>query len=186
VEFDVEKDEAGKFKATNVTLPGGQPVKPPPKREPRAPSADQENGDGAAAAPSGGRGGGRRRISGRSGPGGRGRGGSGTSGPRPPPKEAFHSVMTDAAKETVKSKGIDLGTKLTIDLALGDSRVKLGQGGYCSYCTKDAKVYEGTFTCDENGAIQFEWARALVCTGGTWSPTDASTGMKSLSLTGGT
>jgi hypothetical protein len=207
----VETDEAGKYKATNVTLVGGSPVKPPPpppRREPRVRSDEggtDENGGGGGGGgrgrgggAGGGRGGGRRFTRGRRTPdkptgetsatttelsGDL----SNTRGDQPRErKDAFHFIMTAEAKEMVKQKGIELGTKLTIDLALGDARVKLGQGGYCSCCTSSAHVYEGTFTCDENGNVVFTWARALVYSGTAWTPADPSSGIPALSLTRGT
>jgi hypothetical protein len=180
VEFDVEKEESGKFKAVNVTAPGGGPLKPPPKREPRVKAEPaegdelKESGDenGEKSARGSRRGGGR---------GGRGKKSTGEKKVDPP----FHDVINDEVKQQIEATGIELVKKNTIDVALGIARIKLGRGGYCGYCSSDATVAEGTYTCDEQGVVTFDWKLAIEYSGDKWIPSDTSKLMPTLSLVAG-
>jgi hypothetical protein len=180
VEFDVEKEESGKFKAVNVTAPGGGPLKPPPKREPRVKTEPaegdelKESGDenGEKSARGNRRGGGR---------GGRGKKSTGEKKVDPP----FHDVIADEVKQQIEATGIELVKKNTIDVALGGARIKLGRGGYCGYCSSDATVAEGTYICDEQGVVTFDWKLAIEYSGDKWIPSDISKLMPTLSLVAG-
>jgi hypothetical protein len=183
VEFDVEKEESGKFKAVNVTAPGGGPLKPPPKREPRVkaePTETDETGElkenSDENAEKTGRG--NRRGGGR---GGRGKKSTGEKKVDPP----FHDIINDEVKQMIEEKGIELVKKNTIDVALGGARIKLGRGGYCGYCSSDAIVAEGTYTCDEQGVVAFDWKLSVEYSGDGWIAADASKIMPSLSLVAG-
>jgi hypothetical protein len=184
VEFDVEKEESGKFKAVNVTAPGGGPLKPPPKREPRVkaePTEGDETGElkennGDENAEKTGRG--NRRGGGR---GGRGKKSTGEKKVDPP----FHDIINDEVKQMIEEKGIELVKKNTIDVALGGARIKLGRGGYCGYCSSDAVVAEGTYICDEQGVVTFDWKLSVEYIGDGWQAADVSKIMPTLSLVAG-
>jgi len=171
VEFEVEKEESGKLKAINVTAPGGGSLKPPPRdrrRRGRKGKGSGESGDEAVSGDEEGKKG-----------GGRNGGKKKESKPREPP---FHSVIEDTVKEKIAAKGVDLGQKMTIDVAHGESRVKLGQGGYAGLAHAGGMVGEGTYTCDAKGNVSFKWERCLEYKDGAWSKGDTGKLMKSMSL----
>jgi len=175
VEFEVEKEESGKLKAINVTAPGGGSLKPPPRdrrRRGRKGKGSGESGDEAVSGDEEGKKG-----------GGRNGGKKKESKPREPP---FHSVIEDTVKEKIAAKGVDLGQKMTIDVAHGESRVKLGQGGYAGLAHAGGMVGEGTYTCDAKGNVSFKWERCLEYKDGAWSKGDTGKLMKSMSLVSGT
>lgn len=101
---------------------------------------------------------------------------------REPP---FHDSINEAAKEAITGKGIELGQKMTIDVAIGDTRIKLGQGGYAGLAHSSGMVGEGTYICNENGVVTFDWERCLEFIGGSWTSGSTSKLMTSLSLTAG-
>lgn len=178
MEFDVEKEESGKLKAVNVTAPGGGSLKPPPRdrrrRSGRKGKGSGESGDEAV-------------VSGDEGAkksgGGRNGGKKKETKPREPP---FHSVIEVDVKEQITAKGLELGQKMTIDVANGDARVKLGQGGYAGMALESGLVAEGTYTCDEKGTVTFTWERCLEYKDGEWSPGDTEKLIKTMSLVSGT
>lgn len=105
------------------------------------------------------------------------------STPREPP---FHNPIPENVKSDIaNSKGIKL-VRNTVDVALGGSRIKLGQGGYASLVDATKIVGEGTFTCDAAAQITFKWERCLDMSSGAWAPGDASKLVKSISLAKGT
>jgi hypothetical protein len=85
----------------------------------------------------------------------------------------------------IAATGIELVKKNTIDVALGGARIKLGRGGYCGFCSSDATVAEGTYTCDEQGIITFSWTVAIEFSDGKWNKKDVSNLMATLSLAAG-
>jgi cold shock CspA family protein len=197
VEFEVEKEDSGKLKAINVTSPGGGPIKPP-SRERKArirkerPGKNDDNADSAgegkdaAVSDDGGEDGNT---------GGKGRAPGRRRNPRPPRKNGdsadgpkkereapFHDVINEETKNKITEKGVALGQKMTVDVALGDARVKLGQGGYAGLAHASGMVGEGTYKCDENGAITFDWERCLIFADGNWAKADTSELMPSMSL----
>lgn len=200
VEYEIEKEESGKLKAINVTAPGGASIKPPKRERKRLPRKGKEegaNGDEAEAevaaddeadADGAKEGGGAGRSNGRR-KGGRSRktpdGEVKTAEPKPrvPP---FHDVINEEAKNSIKAKGVDLGRKMTVDVAFGDLRIKLGQGGYAGLASAKGTIGEGTYTCDDNGLISFTWERCLAFADGKWTSADVGTLVGSLSLANGT
>ena len=127
-------------------------------------------------------------------------GGEGTAGeggatsnnsttPREPP---FHSHFSEDLRTQISNKGIVLGNRTTIDVALAPhARIKLGQGGYAGICLQTAIVGEGTYVCDPSGAlVTFTWLRALKCSADgdavAWKPYDATQLLPSFSLLDGT
>lgn len=100
---------------------------------------------------------------------------------REPP---FHSVISDDVKAKISDKGVEL-VRNTVDVALGDSRIKLGQGGYASIVESKGVVGEGSYTCDESAKVNFNWDKSLVFEGGEWKLGDITKLMGSLSLADG-
>ena len=112
-----------------------------------------------------------------------------SSTPREPP---FHSHFSEDLRTQISNKGIVLGNRTTIDVALAPhARIKLGQGGYAGICLQTAIVGEGTYVCDPSGAlVTFTWLRALKCSADgdavAWKPYDATQLLPSFSLLDGT
>lgn len=179
----MEKEEdTGKLKAINVTAPGGGAIKPPPRERKRRPLKGKSSGGGAAAS-SGDEAAAPSDEKKNGGGGGKKDGGKpvASSGREPP----FHDIIGADAKAKIKEKGVDLGRKMTIDVALGDARIKLGQGGYAGLALASAVVGEGTYTCDESANVNFTWERCLECKDGKWIPGDSGKLLKSFSLANG-
>jgi cold shock CspA family protein len=171
VEFETEKDENGKLKAVNVTGVGGAPLVPPKreKRRQRKPKKDAEGSGGEVG-----------EI--KNSNGGKGRQ-NGRKEKEPVKKEPpFHDVIKPEIRTKITDKGIKL-VRNTVDISLGGSRVKLGQGGYASLVDANGMIGEGSYTCDENAKVVFAWERCLEFTGGKWQKADASKLVASLSLT---
>ena len=175
VEFEVEQEEeTGKYKAINVTAPGGGPLTPPPRgsRGPKQRRSTAEGGGGE---------------SGEGQDNANGGTAEGNKSPRKPKVPPFHADLDDDVKEKiVETAGIELGpTKTTVDVAQGGARIKLGQGGYCAYCNTDALVGEGTYTCDSRGVVTFAWERSLEFVDGKWVEGETSKLPQTLTLTDG-
>jgi len=173
VEFEIEKEESGKLKAMNVTAPGGGPVKAPKRDRKRGPRKGGRGGgggdaDGAAAEPAAAA------TNGKS-----GGGAAKEKSVREPP---FHDVINEEAKAKITGKGVELGRKMTIDVALDQARIKLGQGGYAGLAHGSGMVGEGTYVCDSDGLVQFTWERCLKHADGKWSLGDTSALIQSFSL----
>ncbi|GAX25412.1 cold shock domain protein A [Fistulifera solaris] len=167
VEFEVEKDDSGKLKAINVTGKDGALLEPPSrdKKRIRKPKAGGNSGDEKTSAKS-------------DKPNGKGKGEKKAAPTREAP---FHSVIPDDLKAKISEKGVKL-VRNTVDVALGGSRIKLGQGGYASIVDAKGVVGEGSYTCDESAKISFNWEKSLVFEGGAWKLGDVSKLLGSLSL----
>jgi len=193
VEFTLEKDGEGKYKATNITAPGGAPLEPPSREDRQAArkaarasgGGGKNNGDsGGEGGKEGGGGGGGRSGRNRRGTRSKKSGGGGGSGTAEPP---FHHVISDETKEKIKTeRGLDLAMKSTVDVKSGDKRIKLGQGGYAGYADANGTIAEGTYTCAADATITFTWERCLKFEGGAWKSSDAGSLFTSLSLLDGT
>lgn len=182
VEFDVETEPSGKLKAMNVTSPGGQSIKAPKrdrKRLPRKPNNGgnavengnvNENSAAPTAAASKEKNGRAAKPIGSS------------SAPRTPRVPPFHDVLTEDVKASIAAKGVDLGRKMTIDIALGGARIKLGQGGYAGLADARGMVGEGTYVCDEAGFVSFAWERCLLYSDGQWKSASIDSLLPSFSL----
>jgi hypothetical protein len=197
VEFDIETEPSGKLKAMNVTSPGGLSIKPPkrerkqrvPRKSDAGAAVSAENGDnhesttaaaGENVAPNG-----NNERNGRkkkpvvkkavAAPVER----TSTKPPRDPP---FHDKLTDDVKASIAAKGVDLGRKMTIDIALGGARIKLGQGGYAGLADARGMVGEGTYVCDPAGNVSFIWERCLLYSDGSWKATTTDSLLPSFSL----
>jgi hypothetical protein len=138
-----------------VTSVGGEPLVPPPreKRRRKPKTADGDKPKEGAAPKA--------------------------KSPREPP---FHAVLSEEIKAEIAAKGLQM-VRNTVDLAIGDARIKLGQGGYASLVEKSGIVGEGSFVCDEAGQVVFTWERCLQMANGAWQVGDVSQLMSSLSLT---
>lgn len=81
-------------------------------------------------------------------------------GPVKPAEPFWHDSLDEGIKDRLKEKGIRTTTG-TIDVALDDSRVKLGTHGYASAAHADGIIGEGKFVCDVNGTATFTWEHCL-------------------------
>jgi len=202
VEFEVEKEaESGKYKAINVTAPGGGSIKPPTRERRRNDGRrgdlqdDTKEDSGEAYAPTSGtteeKGAADGRQQGRNNRRGAARKTGDAvkrtervdnGGERKEAEPPFHDKINDDVKEKIKGHGIELGRKSTVDIAYGDARIKLGQGGYAGLALANGVVGEGTYSCDEKGVVSFDWKRALTFSDGAWTPSGPEQLIKSLSL----
>lgn len=141
VEFEIGYDEDGKPKAENVTAPGGGPCSGPRKsrvyqNRRRRPTKNGDGNDGA-------------KDSAKSAP-------TKTREPQP----LWHDILSDEVKQALKDKDIRTSTG-TIDISLGNARIKLGTRSYASIATEDKILAEGTYECDSDGHASFQWKRAI-------------------------
>ncbi len=60
----------------------------------------------------------------------------------------------------LEEKGIRTGTG-TIDVSVGEARVKLGTNGYSSVAHAEGVLGEGSFTCDVEGNATFTWDHCI-------------------------
>ena len=162
VEFEIGHDDDGKVTAVSVTAPGGGPCSGPRKnRRPR----DRRDGNGAR---SGGN-----RI---------------TRGPAKPKEPFWHDVLSSGVKSALQEKGIRTSTG-TLDVSVGDARVKLGTRGYSSMAHAGGIIAEGTFTCEADGNANFTWDHCITfdSASGQWISTadKAAQLLASLSLSDG-
>ncbi|KAL7541417.1 hypothetical protein ACHAXR_010912 [Thalassiosira sp. AJA248-18] len=144
VEFEIGHDDDGKAKAVSVTAPGGGPCFGPRKSRP-----NPRRRDGGRAARTTARG-------------------------PPKPKEPFwHETLNEGVKGMIEEKSIRTSTG-TIDVSVGDARVKLGTNGYSSVAHADGVLAEGSFTCDEEGISTFNWEHIITFdkSGGQWVATE--------------
>ena len=185
-----------------MTSPGGVSIKPPKrerKRAPRKPNdndANGENGDSHDAAPvvddvvapNNKERNGRKKKPNKKAPAAEATTAEGgaTTSERPPRDPPFHDQLTEDVKASIAAKGVDLGRKMTIDIALGGARIKLGQGGYAGLADARGMVGEGTYTCDPAGNVSFVWERCLLFSDGIWKATTTDSLLPSFSLPKGT
>lgn len=141
VEFEIGHDDDGKAKAVNVTAPGGGPCTGVRSRR-RQGGGGGGGGNNSKPAP---------RNQNRRGPA--------------KPKEPFwHESLNEDVKNILKEKDIRTTTG-TIDVAVGDARVKLGTQGYASVAHAAGIIGEGTFACSENGVATFTWEHCISYSG---------------------
>lgn len=134
VEFEIGHDDDGKVKAISVTAPGGGPCFGP--RKPRV-NRRRENKDGSGGDSS-----------------------NSARGPAKPKDPFWHESLEDGVKSMLEEKNIRTTTG-TIDVSVGDSRVKLGTNGYSSMAHAEGVLAEGSFTCDTDGNAAFTWEHCI-------------------------
>jgi len=105
-------------------------------------------------------------------------------GDKKAPQAHWHDSLSDAVKAEMNTKSIRTSTG-TIDIAVGPARIKLGTRGYCSMATADKILAEGTFACDKDGNLAFEWTHAIQFNEDWNELEDKSSLLKSLSLGSG-
>lgn len=179
MEFGVENDESGKIKAVNVTEPGGAPIKPPPRKErkprnnkKRDTEATGEGENKEESAPSAEEGDEKAKK----------QNGKRNSNNAPP----FHDVIESDVKSEMEKNGLKLGRKTVVDLAMQESRIRLGENGNASIVLAAGVIGEGSFTCDAKGSVTFTWEHVLEYVDDKWVPGGMDKLMKSLSLVSGT
>jgi hypothetical protein len=145
VEFEIGHDDDGKVKAVSVTAPGGGPCTGVRKsRRPRERREGGGNNNGGGKAPAA-----------------RAERGS------PKPKEPFwHEILSDDVKGAIAEKKVRTSSG-TIDVAVGDARVKLGTRGYSSMAHADGIIAEGTFECGADGNATFVWEHCITFDSGS-------------------
>lgn len=150
------------MKAVNVTAPGGGPCSGPRKSRPNhrrrdGRGAGKKSSAAAGAASS-----------------------SNTKGPSKPRDPFWHESLNDSVRGMLEEKGIRLGTG-TIDVSVGEARVKLGTNGYSSvaYAGGMCMLGEGSFTCDVDGNATFTWEHCIAFdkANGVWSAALADTSL---------
>ena len=72
----------------------------------------------------------------------------------------WYESLEMGVKAQLEEKNIRTTTG-TMDVSLGDARVKLGTNGYSSMAHSDAVLAEGTFTCDTDGNAAFTWEHCI-------------------------
>mmetsp|Transcript_35262 Transcript_35262/g.51812 ORF Transcript_35262/g.51812 Transcript_35262/m.51812 type:complete len:276 (+) Transcript_35262:95-922(+) len=150
VEFTVGNDDSGRAKAEHVTSPGGGTVSGP-KKEEGAKEGQQSTRP-------------RRRRKEKN---------QTEEGEKAPPvKRTFwHHELAEPVQKMLTSKGISTNSG-TIDVSIGQARVKLGTGGYSSMAHSDGIVAEGIFDCTPEGNATFQWDRSIAFQGGEWKTSD--------------
>lgn len=142
VEFDIGDDEDGKIKAVNVTAIGGGPCTGPRSSRRRKPDIKLEGDSNQRSAAT---------VEGSK---------SNRSSGAKTTKPVWHDILSDEVKATLVEKGVRITTG-TIDIAVGSSRIKLGTRGYSSMAQSNKVLCEGSFICESDGKVTFEWKRAL-------------------------
>ena len=103
---------------------------------------------------------------------GRGKGGPRNRGANKEPKDAssfWHYNMSEEVKEAIASKNIRATTG-TIDLSFGETRIKLGTGGYASMAHANGILAEGSFSCETDGQAKISLEKVLSFADGEWKP----------------
>ncbi len=140
MEFEIGHDDDGKMKAVSVTAPGGGPCSGPRKTRPNF-----------------------RRRDGRGGGSGKKSAASSAANNKGPTKQRdpfWHESLNDSVKGMLEEKGIRMGTG-TIDVSVGEARIKLGTNGYSSVAHAEGVLGEGSFTCDVEGNATFTWEHCI-------------------------
>jgi len=153
VEYEIGHDDNGKAKAVSVTAPGGGPCFGPRKARPN--TRRRDGGKGARAK-------------------------TAVKGPSKPKEPFWHDSLNDSVKELLEAKEIRKTTG-TIDVSVGDARVKLGTNGYSSIAHASGLLAEGSFTCDADGNSTFTWEHWIACdkASGVWAATGDKSGLPS-------
>lgn len=101
-------------------------------------------------------------------------------GPAKPKEPFWHDSLSDTVKGLLEAKNIRKTTG-TVDLSVGDARVKLGTNGYSSVAHASGLLAEGSFTCDADGNATFTWEHWIACNkaSGVWAASGDNSGLPS-------
>jgi len=166
VEFTIGTDEGERLKAENVTGVGGGPCTGPSSRQQRN-RRRRTPADGEDAVPEN-----EENLDGEEGenrPRGRGRGPR-VRGANREPKDVsafWHFNMNTEVKEAIATKNIRATTG-TIDLSLGQTRIKLGTGAYASLAHADGILAEGSFASEADGEVKISLEKVISYVDGEW------------------
>ena len=152
VEFSIGLDENGKPKAENVTAIGGGPCTGPRR------SHHRRKGRGTSGTAAGE---------------GKDATTTATFSTRTP-QPLWHESLKEEVKGLLDSKHIARSTG-TLDVSVGQARIKLGTRGYAAVAQQDRTIAEGSFSCDEegDGIITLHWKRSIKFTeDGVWNAQD--------------
>jgi len=73
----------------------------------------------------------------------------------------WHDSLNDDVKAALKEAGVNLSSG-TMDVSVGEYRIKLGSRGYASAAGASGVLLEGTFESDVEGNVSLSWEHALV------------------------
>jgi len=156
VEFTIGQDDGNRMKAENVTNIGGGPCAGQPRqrrRKPKGGSSEKQREEGKESSSGRGRRGPRGRV---------------TREPRDT-STFWHNNLDQSVKDVILAKNIRVSTG-TIDVALGDTRIKLGTGGYASMANADGILAEGSFTFESNGTAIISIEKLIAFVDNEWKP----------------
>lgn len=182
VEFEVITDEGnGKLKAVQVTSADGSPCPPPEPRSERnkrnknkdtttedgeGGEENQENGETTEDSEANKQKKGGRRNNRNN---GKKTDDNKEKVEKPP---SWESVLEESITTGLESRKIKIVTGKCF-LAIGDARIKLGNGGYAAFGHTSGMIAEGTFTCDASGQIKATWDHVLKLDGDDWKASTA-------------
>ncbi|GFH50361.1 hypothetical protein CTEN210_06837 [Chaetoceros tenuissimus] len=161
VEFTLSHDEHGKPTAEQVTSVGGGFVSgpKPKKRSKKEQEASEEETTGEDTSLNASR--------------------NTTSGKKTP-QAIWHDSLHDSVK--VKLDELEIPrTSGTLDISLGDARIKLGSLGYASLADANKNIAEGTFESTGSGNITLHWTKHIQFNDaeGVWEKVDFIEGLVS-------
>jgi hypothetical protein len=78
---------------------------------------------------------------------------------KPQPK-SWYTDLDESVQESLESRSIKVDAGRAF-IAIGDSRFKLGTGGYAAVAHKSGILAEGTYTCAADGKIAVTWEHVL-------------------------
>lgn len=103
-------------------------------------------------------------------------------------KQTWYSDLDESVKESMEARNIKVDGG-RVFLALGDSRLKLGTGGYAAVAHASGLLAEGTWVNEADGKIAITWTKALKFDGADWKvvgvETEAGSLVSGFSLTDG-
>eukprot|EP00980_Cylindrotheca_fusiformis_P026144 scaffold15472_cov117-Cylindrotheca_fusiformis.AAC.8 len=87
-------------------------------------------------------------------------------------KPTWDSDLEEGVKQGLASRKVKIVSGKAF-LAIGDSRLKLGNGGNVAFAHASGVLAEGKFTCEKNGKVTLSWERILKLDGSEWKPSTA-------------
>ena len=182
MEFEISTDDKGKPFADKVTSADGTPIPPPDPnrtRNKKKPSESvaavveegKEEGTGESTKEKKGRTRNKRRGK-----------------KEAAPKVDWYSDLDEAVKTSLEGRNIKIESG-RVFLSVGDSRLKVGTGGYLTLAHASGLIAEGTYSTEKAGKLTVTWERVLKLDGSTWtvSSVEAENGslLKEIDLTDG-